>query len=189
VIRSLVLVVLFVFVCLIHAAHAIVTGRGPSEPEPAVFCSGDGSATACPCGITGSEGHGCPNGASAAGGRLTGSGSASLAADTYRLFATDMPDGRALYIQGTTRMNGGAGKRFGDGLRCVGGSLVRLGSRFNFAGASYYPGPTQPLISQRGGIHSPGTRTYQVLFRSASPGFCTSSRINLTNGIEVVWEP
>jgi len=51
-----------------------------------------------------------------------------------------MPDGRALYIQGTTRMNGGEGKRFGDGLRCVGGTLVRLGSRFNFGGASSFPG-------------------------------------------------
>jgi len=46
---------------------------------------------------------------------------------------SQMTNSSALYFQGTTQMAGGAGIAFGDGLRCAGGSIVRLGTKTNAA--------------------------------------------------------
>jgi hypothetical protein len=152
------------------------------------FCFGDGSGTACPCGNAGSSGHGCASSVSAVGAQLTSQGTASLAADTVVLNGSDMPSSSALYFQGTAKTNGGAGAVFGDGLRCAGGSVVRLGTTTNVAGASHYPNPGNPSVSVKGNVTSPGLREYQVWYRNAA-AFCTPSTFNLSNGIEVTWTP
>jgi poly(3-hydroxybutyrate) depolymerase len=153
------------------------------------FCHGDGLGTACPCGNASSVGAdaGCLNSLGVAG-TLGGCGRASLASDTVVLSGSGMPNSSALYFQGTQRVSGGAGLVFGDGLRCAGGSVVRLGTTTNNAGASTYPSPGQPSLSSRGLVAMPGTRTYQVWYRN-SASFCTTSTFNLTNGVEVVWIP
>jgi hypothetical protein len=43
-------------------------------------------------------------------------------------------------------------------------------------------------VSVRGLITTPGTRTYQVWYRN-SAAFCTASTFNLTNGVEITWNP
>src|SRR5207249_3432924 len=86
---------------------------GPGQ----VFCSGDGTSTACPCGNNGASGHGCANSLNANGAALGSSGTASVSADTLVLTGTGMPDSSALYFQGTTQIS----VVFGDGLRCAGG--------------------------------------------------------------------
>jgi hypothetical protein len=63
-----------------------------------------------------------------------------LASDTLVLAASGMPESSALFFQGTLSDRGGAGVPFGDGLRCAGGSNVRLGTKLNAGGASSYPG-------------------------------------------------
>jgi hypothetical protein len=94
-----------------------------------------------------------------------------------------MPNSAALYFQGTTQVDA----QFGDGKRCVGGSITRLGTKINSNGGSQYPGAAQPTISVRG-MDSPGAvRDYQVWYRNAAPGFCTPSTFNLTNGLNVTW--
>ena len=152
------------------------------------FCHGDGSATACPCGNAGAPGHGCASSVSASGARISGQGMPSISADTVVLSGTDMPNASALYFQGTTMQAGGAGTVFGDGLRCAGGSIVRLGTKTNVGGASQYPGPGDPSISVKGSIVAPGTRTYQVWYRNAA-AFCSASTFNLSNGLEFAWVP
>jgi hypothetical protein len=112
---------------------------------------------------------------------------ASLGNDTCVLAGTGMPNSAALYFQGTDRLNNGAGVVFGDGLRCVGGTIVRLATKQNGAGFSQYPSAGDPPISVRGGIVTPGMRRYQVWYRNANPAFCTAATYNLTNAVEVTW--
>ena len=99
-----------------------------------------------------------------------------------------MPNGSALYFQGTAALNGGAGTVFGDGLRCAGGSVTRIATRTNVFGSSLYPGLADVSISVRGACTPGAFRTYQVWYRNAA-AFCTASTFNLTNGVSVTWLP
>ena len=157
----------------------------PTEPG-VVYCSGDGTATACPCGNVGGAGRGCASSVDPTGARLGAAGTASLAADTVVLTGSGMPNSNALYFQGTLRLNTGLGTVFGDGLRCAAGSVVRLGTASNAAGGSAYPFGAFPSVSVKGLITAPGTRTYQVWYRNAA-AFCTASTFNLSNGVSIVW--
>jgi hypothetical protein len=151
------------------------------------FCFGDGSGTACPCANHSpvGAGEGCLT-SFGVGGKLTVTGNASLAADTVVLAGSQMPNAPALYFQGTTQVNGGLGSLFGDGLRCAGGTVVRLKQITNAGGASQYPEAGDPSVSVRGLVTMPGSRTYQIWFRNNAP-FCTPDGWNLTNGVEVPW--
>ena len=81
----------------------------------------------------------------------------------------------------------GQGEVFGDGVRCAGGQLVRLGTATNSAaGSSQYPSGAQLPVSARGGVTSVGTRTYQAWYRNVAP-FCTPAPFNTTNGWEIFW--
>jgi hypothetical protein len=151
------------------------------------FCIGDGTGTACPCANSGAAGNGCASSVNASGANLATSGSPSLSADTLVLLGTGMPSSSALYFQGTTQVNGGMGAAFGDGLRCAGGTISRLKTVTNVAGASQYPQGGDPSVSVRGSVAAPGTRTYQVWYRNADPAFCTPSTFNLSNGVQVTW--
>jgi DNA-binding beta-propeller fold protein YncE len=170
-------------------------GSDPADPQSfpggtgLAFCLGDGSGAACPCGNASAPAAqaGCLN-SFGQGGRLGATGSASLLIDTLVLAGSQMPDSSALYFQGTLRSAGGAGIAFGDGLRCAGGTNVRLATKTNSGGASQFPGPADPSVSAAGLVAAPGTRTYQVWYRNAAP-FCTADTFNLTNGWVAVWGP
>jgi hypothetical protein len=99
-----------------------------------------------------------------------------------------MPNSSALYFQGTAQQGGGLGVAFGDGLRCAGGTIVRLGTKSNVGGASTYPTGGDPSVSVRGLVTAGNVRNYQVWYRNAA-AFCTSSTFNLTNGVSVLWMP
>jgi hypothetical protein len=120
------------------------------------------------------------------GGVLDAGGTASLSADTLVLSGSSMTSSSALYFQGTT--NSYQGAFYGDGTRCVGGSVVRLGTKTNVAGSSQYPAPGDLPVSVRGGVTSPGLRYYQVLYRD-NGNYCTTSSFNLTSGMAVLWNP
>jgi hypothetical protein len=155
---------------------------------PTSICFGDGTATACPCGNAGASGNGCGNSLNASGANLAASGNAGIASDSFVLSGTGMPSSSALYFQGTTRLNGGAGVVFGDGLRCVGGTVIRLGTKVNAAGSSQYPAPGDASVSVRGLCAAGDVRLYQVWYRNAA-AFCTPSTFNLTNAVEITWVP
>jgi hypothetical protein len=157
---------------------------------PVAYCAGDGSGTACPCGNSGATGNGCANSVNANGASLGASGTASIASDSLVLSGAGMPNGAALYFQGTVRVAGGAGAAFGDGLRCAGGTVIRLNAPVtNMSGMSQYPGAGDPSISVRGMTAAGDVRDYQCWYRSADPMFCTPATYNLTNALEVTWLP
>jgi len=148
------------------------------------FCFGDGSGAACPCGNNGTSGNGCASSVNSAGARLAASGAASLVNDTFALQGSGMPNASALYFQGTTQV----ATSFGDGLRCAGGTVVRLGTKTNALGASSYPQAGDASVSVRGLVPSAGSvRTYQAWYRNAA-AFCTASTFNLSNGIAITWQ-
>ena len=152
------------------------------------FCFGDGSGLACPCGNSGAAGNGCTSSVNANGANLAGSGLASIGGDTFLLTGSGMPNSSVLYFQGTTQLGGGTGNVFGDGLRCAGGSVIRLLTKSNVGGGSVYPGEGEPPISVRGANAAGDVRTYQAWYRNAA-AFCTVSTFNLTNGVQVTWIP
>ncbi len=155
---------------------------------PALYCFGDGSGTACPCANAGLNGNGCASSVNPSGANLSSMGAASIGTDTFVLHSTGMPNSSALYFQGTSRTAGGAGSVFGDGLRCAGGSIVRIGSKLNSGGSSSYPVGADTPISVKGANSAGNVRDYQVWYRN-SAAFCTPSTFNLTNGLEITWGP
>lgn len=148
------------------------------------FCSGDGSGTTCPCGLTGAADHGCSNSASANGAQLTGSGSAVVGADTLVLTVTGLPPGQpGLFFQGDTQISGGAGVTFGGGLRCAGGTVFRLGVSTSDAGGN---ASSTGSLSELGQISPGDVPNYQFWYRDP-PGSCSPGSFNLTNGYTVQW--
>jgi hypothetical protein len=158
-------------------------------PVGTPLCAGDGQGTACPCANHSPVGanEGCLN-SFATGGKLVTSGSASISTDSLVLQGSQMPNSSALYFQGSSSINGGLGIGFGDGLRCAGGTVIRLGTKANASGASQYPQAGDLSVSVRGSCAAGDTRVYQVWYRNAA-AFCTPSTFNLTNGFSLTWNP
>jgi acetyl esterase/lipase len=172
------------------AAFLVERLNGPGRaPVGSTFCFGDGSGTACPCGNASFSGAnlGCKN-FFVVGASLTAFGAASVSNDTLVLHGDAMPNSSALYFQGTTAIGAGAGAVFGDGLRCVSSSVVRLATQTNIVGSSQYPTGIQPSVSVRGAVTSGSTWRYQVWYRDPN-AFCTAATWNLTNGLAVTWLP
>jgi hypothetical protein len=159
------------------------------QTQVSTYCFGDGTGSACPCGNVSVVGHGCPNSENPQGSLLVTSGVPSRGHDNFRLHGSGMtPGSPVLYFQGTATQNGTLGSVFGDGLRCAAGTIVRLGTTVNSAGASSFP-PAGSSIGALGLIPVGGgvIRFYQGWYRDASAIFCTTSRFNLTNGVAAVW--
>ncbi len=177
------------------AAGALDT-NGDSVPDECqnptfpVSCAGDGTSTQCPCGNNGAPGHGCGSSLYASGALLVGGGIPSVSADTMRLDATNMSQSATFFIQGTGVAGGGGGTAFGDGIRCVGGTVIRLGALFAPGGAAAYPAAGSASISVRGLVPVAGgvTRHYSVWYRNAAD-FCTSATFNWTNEVSANWVP
>lgn len=155
------------------------------------FCFGDGTGTACPCGNAGSAGNGCASSVNVAGARVQTSGVASISGDTLVLTTTGLPSaGPGLFFQGTAQQGGGNGIAFGDGLLCAGGTIIRLGVVFATGTTASYPGGTTPAPISLAGLNAAGdVRTYQEWYRDGDPLFCTSATYNLTNGVQLAWQP
>ncbi len=149
------------------------------------YCFGDGSSTACPCANPGGLGEGCTN-SGGQGAALLSSGTASVGADDLGLHAYHLPPGQpALLCAGSTAVNGGNGIVFGDGLRCAGGTVLRLGVTVPNASGQTNWGPG--LIAGTGWAAG-GTQNFQGWYRDPSGSPCGSG-FNLTNGVSVVLVP
>jgi hypothetical protein len=148
------------------------------------YCYNDAGSTACPCGNPGVGVAGCGN-STGAGGALGTAGTVSLAENDLVFQAHQLrPNQPVLLFAGLNAVNGGSGILFGDGLRCAGGSLARLGVKAaDTAGsASWGPG----LASGQGWF--PGeVRRFQAWYRDPVISPCGSG-FNLTNGIEVAFQ-
>lgn len=156
------------------------------------YCFGDGNGTPCPCANLTLPGQnaGCMNSRNY-GGTLVSVGNASVSADTLRLFAAHMPGGSTCLFLQATQDGGGTGVLWGDGLLCLGGDFVRLGTRTvdnqSHAVMGFETG-TLPL-SIRGQIPpAGGTYHYQARYRNSAP-FCSRATFNTTAGLRIDWFP
>ena len=88
------------------------------------------------------------------------------------------------FVQATQPLVGGA--VFGDGLLCLGGTLVRLRTVAAAGGSASIGTGSTASISTLGAVTQPGVLRYQALYRNAA-NFCTPSTFNTTNGLEITW--
>jgi hypothetical protein len=144
------------------------------------------AAIACPCGNPGLLGRGCGNSADAQGALLSILGGASVSNDSLVFTAIGMPaSASCLFFEGTTAMNA----PFGDGVKCVGGGIVRLGLKISVGGAANYPEAGDLSISAKGLVPPAGAiRYYQAWYRDPA-AYCTSATFNLSNALKVTWVP
>ena len=158
------------------------------------FCAGDGTlATACPCGNTATAGRGCLNSdLFSQGARLVATGTANP--DTVVLTSSDMlATVTCVFLQGDQQNANGV--VFGDGVRCVAGSLKRLYIKSASGGAASAPGGGDPSISTRsaalGDTIAPGSvRYYQVYYRDPDLAFCPAPQgnsWNVSSGVILQW--
>lgn len=149
------------------------------------YCFGDGTSTACPCGNAGCAREGCEN-SSARGAELAASGSSSIGALDLTLFAIGaLPGQPGLFFQGENATNAGAGLAFGDGLRCAGGNVIRL----QIAVPDGTGEATSTVaVAVQGNVAPGDVRRYQFWYRDPVGSPCGTA-FNLSNGLELVWQP
>lgn len=174
------------------AAIAFLPEMSPGTP----FCAADGQdpqvTTACPCGNAGSAGRGCENSSSTGGARLASSG--TLHPDTLVLRSEgELAGSLSILLQGNAAI--ATGVPFGDGVRCVGGLLVRIGATHAVGGSATWPQTGDPSISARsaalGDPIAPGsTRWYQAYYRDPVLAFCPAppgNSFNASSGLVITW--
>jgi hypothetical protein len=156
-----------------------------SESPTASFCFGDGSSLTCPCGNLGSAGGGCSN-STGSGAIVSSFGSSSLSAGDLGFAATGLIPGLpAILFQGNDVPAGGSGLVFGDGLRCAGTNIFRMGwMTVDPTGGAIW---SQGLATQ-GQWASGDTRRFQVWYSDPSGSPCGMG-FNTTNALELIIKP
>jgi hypothetical protein len=155
------------------------------------YCFGDGTLATCPCSNSGAAGHGCENSASTGGAVLSVSGSHSP--DTVVLTSSgELAAALSIFLQGNASI---AATTFGDGLRCVGGTLKRLYANHASSGIAFAPHAGDPSITARSAalgdpIALGSTRYYQAYYRDANLSFCPApmgNSWNVSSALRIQW--
>jgi hypothetical protein len=158
------------------------------HPAPAAFCFGDGSGPVCPCANSGATGSGCANGTLASGARLEASGFAGIAPSTDTLVLTASGvTGLSILAQGSPSY-GWSGTGLGDGVLCLSGQLMFIGTAQPTGTSVSIPNPAAPAQLHVAGLVTQAgiARAYQVIYRDAS-AFCTPAVMNTTTALVVTW--
>ena len=148
------------------------------------FCTGADSGASCPCGNAGAADEGCAN-STGAGALLAGAGTASASADDLLLLASGLLPSRPALLFAGGSSTGGTGILLGDGLRCAGAPIERIGVRLPDAQGEATWGPG---LTQQQGWSAGQTWRFQVWYRDASPSPCGSD-FNLSAGYRVLLTP
>jgi len=164
-----------------------------SQGQGTGYCFGDpGSGTPCPCNNDNDgsvPGSGCDNGVFWSGAHLAGSGVADVTADTLVLATTGLePNSAGLYFQADNDLSPGI--PWGDGLRCAGGNLKRLGVRFASPGGYSDTSTLSYTISAKAGnVQAGDTKYYQCRYRTTINPPCGNgvNDFNTSNGYAVTW--
>jgi hypothetical protein len=163
--------------------------------SPAViFCEpSSGGVIACPCSNPPlGPARGCDNSSATGGASLAASGSASLSADTL-VFSTadEKPTATSIVLQGSSASSG---LIFGQGVRCVAGSLKRLYVKHAVGGSISAPAGADPTVSARSAalgdsIGAGQHRYYLVYYRDPTIlGGCSAiASFNCTTSADVAW--
>jgi hypothetical protein len=107
--------------------------------------------------------------------------------------AGELPTALSIFLQGNASV--GSGVVFGDGVRCVGGSLKRLYVKNASGGSVTAPEGVEPSITTQssalGDPIAPGSmRWYQVYYRDPALTFCppvAGNTWNVSSGLQVTW--
>lgn len=168
-------------------------------PETGTYVSycdaGVGGTLACPCGNPPSgAGKGCENSASTGGAVIAASGAASLGGDTL-VFTTagEKPTAYSIVLQATAASSG---SQFGQGVRCITGSLKRLYVKAASGGSITAPQGGDASVSARsaalGDAIASGThRYYLVYYRDpvVLGGCAANLTFNATQSLDLLWQP
>jgi Tol biopolymer transport system component len=153
---------------------------------------------ACPCSNPpAGPGRGCNNSSATGGAILSASGIAYLSMDSL-VFATssEKPTATSIVLQGNALAANGV--FFGQGVRCVGGTLKRLYTKTASGGSITAPnfGAGDPSVSARSAalgdlIQSGQSRWYLVYYRDpvVLGGCPLASTFNATQSGQVTWWP
>lgn len=167
-------------------AQETVCDTSPCTGTITSFCPGDDSGVPCPCVNSGLIGHGCSNSTYADGALLTGAGNVDVSSDDTVLTCANMTGAFCIFIQSDAQM---PASPIDDGLSCLTGNLVRLGTKSIGGGTASFPIAGDPLLSVRGAVPATGgTYFYQVFYRN-SASFCTAATSNRSNGVVLQWVP
>jgi hypothetical protein len=175
---------------------AQVPSAAPGGPIALVCDPGAGGIIACPCANPAlGPGQGCDNSSSTGGAMLTAAGNAALSSDTVVINAIgEKPTATSILLQGDN-LNA-TGTVFGQGIRCVAGSLKRLYVKNAVGGAVTMPGAGDPTITARatalGDTLAGGSvRYYGIYYRDpiVLGGCAAASTFNITNQASVTWNP
>ena len=157
----------------------LLTVTVPCESDTAYESFCDCPMVVAPCGNAGAPGQGCEN-SSGAGSQLTATGLATIGGgSTLQLHASNLPTPQTigLFFQGNNVLNP---TPFGDGLRCVGGSIERIEVVITGTGSAD--------SSVLAGPASSGVKFYQFWYRDApSQQSPCNSGFNLSNGVAIGW--
>jgi Tol biopolymer transport system component len=131
---------------------------------------GAGSVIACPCGNPPSgPDRGCDNSAGTGGASLSASGNTELTADGLEFTASGARiDALCILAQGTAPIANGV--VYGQGVRCIGGSIRRLFTGVAAGGTATIPDlvagdtPVSVRSAQKGDVISPGQSRWYLLY-------------------------
>ena len=144
------------------------------------FCDGfDLALNQCPCGNAGAPESGCDIQQATGGVQLQ-----VVDQDTLNTRITLQGTGfpamstPAAVVIRSPNLDAGGAVVFGDGLRCVGLPVVRLGAAFASGGTATHT---------FGHGAGPGAFYYQEWFRNTPAAFCTPDAFNLSNGVSALW--
>ncbi len=152
----------------------------------------------CPCAnppVAG--GKGCNNSAATGGASIVATGSANTAADTLVFTSSaQTANGTTIILQGNSLVSGGAGAPFGQGVRCVGGTLKRLyvKSPGGTGGVSAPSGADASVSTRSAALGDPiaagSTRYYMAYYRDpiVLGGCAASATFNATQGLQINWQ-
>lgn len=150
------------------------------------YCFGDGSSTTCPCANNATAEEGCAN-SQGNGAVLNGVGSPDALADNLNFDAWGLTPSQPVLLFSADNEVTSAQPAFlfGDGFRCAGGNLKRLGVRTSSATGEAHWGPG---LLAAGGWGPGDTRRFQAWYRDPVGSPCGSA-FNLSNGVEVNFLP
>lgn len=147
------------------------------------FCDAtDGSLASCPC-AAGAPDSGCDIAQGTGGVRLDVVAQTTSPDNRATLSGTGYPamaSPTAIVIRSST-LDGSTPVTFGDGLRCIGLPLVRLGASFAGGGTSMH-------TFGHGTMAPAGANQYQLWFRNTPISYCDpAAAFNLSNGRTIIW--
>ena len=172
------------------AALVETTAAIPTESLSVdAYCYGDAaSPVACPCANAGTFQHGCDNSSATGGARAFASG--SLSPDQLVITSSgERPTAFSLFLQSSSFA---VAVPYGDGLRCLTGTLKRIAAKNAVGGTVSYPEGAELGIRARSAalgdtIPPGGVRYYQVVYRDAISTFCPPNTFNASNALAIVW--